>query len=159
MFQVKERDGMRKHVVFAVTMVLSFACWATEVWTLDDSAAMPGSFWTITSPDGKWKLTCVPTDGSVMVYDCECKADLAVVDYYDSRGRRVETEDVFGSSVGGGFVVKGSGVLRLPVYARNRSGGLCTVEIGGWPLHAARNITKTGWLIDGPNADRSSPQP
>ena len=133
---------MKKLMMTVVLLAMTLAGYATEVWTLDDSAAMPGSFWTITSPDGKWKLTCVPTDGSVTVYDCECNADLAVVDYYDSRGRRVETEDVFGSSVGGGFVVKGSGVLRLPVYARNRSGGLCTVEIGGWPLHAARNITK-----------------
>lgn len=133
---------MKKLMMTMALVAMTFAGRATEVWTLDDSAAMPGSFWTITSPDGRWKLTCVPTDGSVMVYDCECKADLAVVDYYDSWGRRVETEDVFGSSVGGGFVVKGSGVLRLPVYARNRSGGLCTVEIGGWPLHAARNITK-----------------
>ena len=44
---------MKKLMMTMALVAMTFAGRATEVRTLDDSAAMPGSFWTITSPDGK----------------------------------------------------------------------------------------------------------
>ena len=138
-----------KKLTMALVMVAAmvFAGRAAEVWTLDDSAEMPGSFWTITSPDGKWKLTCVPTDKSGVWEDSEGSADLAVVNDYSTYDREIETGDVFGSRVvDGGCVLKGSGVLRLPTHARDKKGVSHTVEIGNWSLEGwnapVRKMTK-----------------
>ena len=138
---------MKKLMMTMALVAMTFAGRATEVWTLDDSAAMPGSFWTITSPDGKWKLTCVPTDNWGVWEDSEGSADLAVVNDYSTYDRKIETDDVFGSRVvDGGCILKGSGVLRLPTHARDKKGVSHTVEIGNWSLEGwnapVRKMTK-----------------
>lgn len=133
----------RKVWALAVGVLLTAVCGAAEAWTLDNSAKMPGSFWTITSPDGKWKLACVPNEGNRIDLDGDYSADLVVAREYgwnwtgptgEPGYDDIDTEDVFGKSVDDGCVVKGSGVLTLPVQARDSSGNSYSVEIGDWAL-------------------------
>ncbi len=154
-----KRDSLFRRIMKSVCMramtlcvglLLTAICGASEAWTLDDSAPMPGSFWTITSPDGKWKLACAPRWdvvegewGSLWIAGEDGSCDLVVAreygwyrqgpngeDIFDT----IDTEDVFGKSVDDGCVIKGSGVLTLPTQARDKSGNLYSVEIGSWAL-------------------------
>ena len=133
----------RRVWALAVGVLLTAVCGASEPWTLDNTKPMPGSFWTITSPDGKWTLTCAQNGPEGIWHDRDYSADLVVVREYgwawagpndEERYDNVDTEDVFGKSIDDGCVVKGSGVLTLPTQARDKSGKLYSVEIGDWSL-------------------------
>ena len=72
-----------KMLACVLTMGMLFGALVSEdVWILDDSAPMPGKFWTITSPDKKWKLACAPTDRMDIHLDSDCNADLAITSAY-----------------------------------------------------------------------------
>ncbi len=138
------KSACMRAMTLCVGVLLTAVCGASEAWTLDDSAPMPGSFWTITSPDGKWKLACVPSwNDAIGFADDAYRADLVVEREYgyewtSANGEYwydvVDTEDVFGKSIDEGCVVKGSGALTLPAQARDKSGNLYSVEIGNWSL-------------------------
>ena len=137
----------RRVWALAVGVLLTAVCGASEPWTLDNTKSMPGSFWTITSPDGKWTLACAQNGPEGIRkgirHDGDYSADLVVVREYgwvwtgpngEGKSDNVDTEDVFGKSIDDGCVVKGSGVLTLPTQARDTSGHLYSVEIGDWSL-------------------------
>ena len=133
----------RRVWALAVGVLLTAVCGASEPWTLDNTKSMPGSFWTITSPDGKWTLACAQNGLKGIRHDGDYSADLVVVREYgwvwtgpngEGKSDNVDTEDVFGKSIDDGCVVKGSGVLTLPTQARDTSGHLYSVEIGDWSL-------------------------
>lgn len=149
------KSACMRAMTLCVGVLLAAVCGAAEAWTLDDSAPMPGSFWTITSPDGKWKLACVPSGKDGIFLDGDYSADLVVVREYgwewtgsneEYRYDVVDTEDVFGKSVDDGCVVKGSGVLTLPTQARDKSGNIYSIEIGNWSIEGwskpVRKMTK-----------------
>ena len=124
-----------KMLACVLTMGMLFGAFASEnVWTLDNSAPMPGKFWTITSPDKKWKLACVPTD-QVNVVNGSDGADIAICfSYWTDSGDEVCTCDVFGSSIDCGVVVSGSGVLTMPAKARDAFGNEYSVELPDWTI-------------------------
>ena len=137
------KSACMRAMTLCVGVLLAAVCGAAEPWTLDNTKPMPGSFWTITSPDGKWKLACVPSGKDGIFLDGDYSAELVVVREYgyewtgpdgEHRYDWIDTEDVFGKSVDDGCVVKGSGVLTLPTQARDTSGHLYSVEIGDWSL-------------------------
>ena len=149
------KSACMRAITLCIGVLLAAVCGAAEAWTLDDSAPMPGSFWTITSPDGKWKLACGPSGKDGIFLDGDYSADLVVVREYgwewtgsneEYRYDVVDAEDVFGKSVDEGCVVKGSGVLTLPTQARDKSGNIYSIEIGNWSIggwsQPVRKMTK-----------------
>lgn len=132
----KRRTEMNKIKMLAcvLTMGMLFDAFASEnVWTLDNSAPMPGKFWTITSPDKKWKLACAPTDRMDVHLDSECNADLAICSqYWCDDGERVATEDIYKKEIDA--VISGSGVLTLPVVARDARGNEYSIELADWSM-------------------------
>ena len=149
------KSACMRAITLCIGVLLAAVCGAAEAWTLDDSAPMPGSFWTITSPDGKWKLACVPSGKDGIFLDGDYSADLVGVREYgwewtgsneEYRYDVVDAEDVFGKSVDEGCVVKGSGVLTLPTQARDKSGNIYSIEIGNWSIggwsQPVRKMTK-----------------
>lgn len=76
------KSACMRAITLCIGVLLAAVCGAAEAWTLDDSAPMPGSFWTITSPDGKWKLACVPSGKDGIFLDGDYSADLVVVREY-----------------------------------------------------------------------------
>ena len=129
---------MRKVIMVICNLLMFWAAGATaveNVWTLNNCAPMPGSFWTITSPDKKWELACVPTD-QVNVVNGSNGADLAICfEYWDDySGEEVCTCDIFGSTIDCGVVVKGAGVLTLPSRVRDASGREYSVELPDWTM-------------------------
>ena len=127
-----------------LTAILAFTAMCGEVWTLDDSAKMPGKFWTITSPDKKWTLACVPSWYDDLHTDSSESADLVICSKYwydegDYDWEECSTEDVYRKDVD--CVLGGSGVLKLPVKARNSEGEEFTVELAAWSME--------GWYKNG----------
>lgn len=72
----------RRVWALAVGVLLTAVCGASEPWTLDNTKSMPGSFWTITSPDGKWTLACAQNGPEGIRHDGDYSADLVVVREY-----------------------------------------------------------------------------
>ena len=149
------KSACMRAMTLCVGVLLAAVCGAAEPWTLDNTKPMPGSFWTITSPDGKWKLACVPSGKDGIFLDGDYSAELVVVREYgyewtgpdgEHRYDWIDTEDVFGKSVDDGCVVKGSGVLTLPTQARDKSGNIYSIEIGNWSIEGwskpVRKMTK-----------------
>ena len=137
------KSACMRAMTLCVGVLLAAVCGASEPWTLDNTKPMPGSFWTITSPDGKWTLACAQNESKGIWHYGDYSADLVVVREYgwlwtgpngELGNDYVDTEDVFGKSVDDGCVVKGSGVLTLPTQAQDKSGNLYSVEIGNWSL-------------------------
>ena len=113
-----------------------------DAWILDDSAEIPGDFWTITSPDGNWTLACIPTTYSGCYPEYSGNADLLIDNAYWSDYDEIETTsgDVLVSC-------KTPGTLKLPAKVINSAGELLTVAIGGWIFEGwnsliAQKITK-----------------
>ena len=125
-----------------VAAMAAAGAWCSEVWTLDNSAQMPGKFWTITSPDKKWTLTCVPSGRGDVWVNSQCAADLVICseywyECYDeengwSYSEECDTEDVYKKEVDS--VIKGSGVLTLPVRARDDQGNEYSIELANWAM-------------------------
>ena len=81
-------------------------------WTLDKSAPMPGGFWTITSPDGKWVLRCVPKRNDIWVEVEDGTAQLYITYRYSH-----STQGYRESGGDNTALIKGSGTLVLPQTA------------------------------------------
>ena len=132
----------KKLTMLLVAAMAAIGAWCSEVWTLDNSAQMPGKFWTITSPDKKWTLTCVPTGREDVWVDSQCSADLVICSEYwyecydEENGwwcsEECDTEDVYKKDVDS--VIKGSGVLTLPVMARDAHGNEYSIELADWAI-------------------------
>lgn len=129
-----------KRFFFVLACIVGTALGASgEPWKLDNRAIVPGNFWTITSPDGKWKLLCAPRNDEIEL-DSAGTADLAIVnDYYyreaydyDLR-HAVESADKY-PTADEGCVLRGSGVLTLPVSAVDGAGRVYSVDVGDWSL-------------------------
>ncbi len=125
-----------------VTTRFSYDGMSEDAWILDDSAEIPGDFWTITSPDGNWTLACIPTTYSGCYPEYSGNADLLIDNAYWSDYDEIETTsgDVLVSC-------KTPGTLKLPAKVINSAGELLTVAIGGWIFEGwnsliAQKITK-----------------
>ena len=106
-------------------------------WTLDNTPnLLTGQFWTLTSPDKKWKLRCVPCTyetnvGSITVYGDTVNADVLITDeyaysYYNGKEWQRDWAEK------GTPIIQGSGTLTLPKNAVDSNNIYYVIGVGEW---------------------------
>ena len=138
-FWAKERDG--GYYASTLTITATATSQQYKPWTLDNSAAMPGGFWTITSPDKKWQLACVPSNNNnVQGGWIQGESDIVITSHYHSGNRGYYIDDFTGKDTA---LLKGSGVLTLPARAVDTDGKMYTISINDWSFEERETQWKT----------------
>ena len=143
-FEATERGG--GNYASTLTIMATATSQQYKPWTLDNSASMPGGFWTITSPDKKWQLACVPCDEDILGGGWLDEANIDGADimitsyYYDNEYQRYDIDDFTGKDTA---LLKGSGELTLPARAVDKDGNLYTISINGWSFEERETQWKT----------------